>query len=127
MKENILNLSEDTDVVFAEYYSEKSSLPFKILIVQYPDKSFSSAAYNNIIELKKSWGEEKATDTKEFDTFVDAKGRFSSISCVNGFIIATFLVETKKMSQTYVNKIIAKIEASQKVSFFVDNSKTFVL
>ena len=114
MKGNVLHLSEHTDVVFAEYYSGKNNLPFKILIVKYPDKSFSSDAYNNLIELKKSWGEEKVTDTKEFDTFEDAKGRFSSVSCVNSFIIANFLVEIKETSQTYVNNIIIKIQASQR-------------
>ncbi len=112
MKENVLNLSEHTDAVVAEYKSEKSSLPFKVLIVKYNDKSVASASYKNIMELKKSWGE-KGTITTKSNTFEDTKGRFSSISCVNGFVIATFLVETKEVSVEYLNKTILKIEAFQ--------------
>ncbi|MDR4504641.1 MAG: 4Fe-4S dicluster domain-containing protein [Candidatus Scalindua sp.] len=114
MKENILNLSEDTDAAVAEFDSESSSLPYKILIVRYSDKSSASAAYNNLVGLKKSWGEESVSDTENFNTFKDSKGRFSTISSLNVFVLATFLVPTIELSVSSINKIVLKIEAFQK-------------
>ncbi len=114
MRENILNLSRDTDAVVAEFDSGNSSLPYKVLIVHYPDKPSASVAYDNLVEIKKSWGEKKEADSHIFETFRDSKGRFSTISCLNGFIIATFLVPTKELSVLSINKIVLKIEAYQK-------------
>jgi len=109
---NVLNLSEQTDAVVADYKSDKSSLPFKILIVKYPEKSVAEESFKNFIELRESWGEDNVkTDT--LYTFEDLKGKYSSISCVNSFLVITFLVETRKDSESYVNAVISKVKANQ--------------
>jgi len=41
------------------------------------------------------------------------KGKYSSISCVNSFLVITFLVETRKDSESYVNAVISKVKANQ--------------
>jgi polyferredoxin len=112
MKENILNLSEETDAAIAEYKTGNSSLPFKIMIIKYRDKSIASESFNNFIDLRKSWGD-KSIDTNKLYTFEDPKGRFSSISCLNNYVIATFLVDTREDSETYVNKVMTSVKAYQ--------------
>ncbi len=109
---NVLNLSEKTDAVVADYKSDKSSLPFKILIVKYPEKSVAEESFKNFIELRKSWDEDSVkTDT--LYTFEDSKGKYSSISCVNSFLVITFLVETRKDSESSVNGVISRVKANQ--------------
>ncbi len=112
MKENTLNLSEETDVAIAEYKTRNSSLPFKIMIIKYREQSIASESFNNFIDLRKSWGD-KSIDTNELCTFEDSKGRFSSISCVNNYIISTFLVGTREESEAYVNKVRLAVTAHQ--------------
>ncbi|MFQ5712457.1 MAG: DUF6599 family protein [Candidatus Scalinduaceae bacterium] len=112
MDKNILNLSEQTDAVVAEYKSKKSGLPFKILIVKYHNKSIAKKSFQNFIELRKSWGE-KITDAGVLYTFEDSKGRYSSVTCVNSFIIATFLVETREGSEAYINSVRLKTTLGQ--------------
>ncbi|GJQ58026.1 MAG: hypothetical protein SCALA701_08270 [Candidatus Scalindua sp.] len=114
MKDNILNLSKDTDAVVAEFNPAGNRLPYKVLIVRYRDKSSAMAAYNNLKALKKSWGEEKVAGPKIFETFKDSKGRFSTISCLNNFMIATFLVESNELSLSSMNEIALKIGTSEK-------------
>ncbi len=111
--ENILNLSEQTDAVLAEYKSQKSNLPFKTMIIKYRDKLVAETSFRKFIELRKSWGE-KGIGADELYTFEDSKGRFSSISCVDDFVIATFLVGTGKVSEAYVDKIVSKITADER-------------
>ena len=36
-------------------------------------------------------------------TFEDLKGKFSSITCVDNTIIATFFVETREKSELHIN------------------------
>ena len=115
--ENILNLSEQTDAVVAEYKSKKSSLPFKILIVKYRNKSIAKKSFKNFIELRKSWGEQ-ITDAGVLYTFKDSKGRYSSVTCVNSFIIATFLVETREGSEAYINSVRLKTTLGQGEVFY---------
>ncbi len=112
MKENTLNLSEETDVAIAEYKTRNSSLPFKIMIIKYREQSIASESFNNFIDLRKSWGD-KYIATNELCTFEDSKGRFSSISCVNNYIISTFLVGTREESEAYVNKVRLAVMAHQ--------------
>jgi hypothetical protein len=109
---NVLNLSEQTDAVVADYKSDKSSLPFKILIVKYSEKSVAEESFKNFIELRESWGEDSVkTDT--LYTFEDLKGKYSSISCINSFLVITFLVETKKDSESSINGVISRVKANQ--------------
>ena len=113
MKENTLNLSEDTDVAIAEYKTRNSSLPFKIMIIKYREQSIASESFNNFIDLRKSWGD-KSIYTNGLCTFEDSKGRFSSISCVNNnYIISTFLVDIRKDSEAYVNKVRLAVTSHQ--------------
>jgi len=112
MKENTLNLSEDTDVAIAEYKTRNSSLPFKIMIIKYRGQSIASESFNNFIDLRKSWGD-KPIYTNGLCTFEDSKGRFSSISCVNNYIISTFLVDIRKDSEAYVNKVRLAVTSHQ--------------
>ena len=109
---NVLNLSEQTDAVVADYKSDKSSLPFKILIVKYPEKSVAEESFKNFIELRESWGED-SVKTNTLYTFEDLKGKYSSISCINSFLVITFLVETKKDSESSVNGVISRVKANQ--------------
>jgi len=109
---NVLNLSEQTDAVVADYKSETSSLPFKLLIVKYPEKSVAEESFKNFVELRESWGED-VVKTGRLHTFEDLKGKYSSISCINSFIIVTFLVETREDAEFYVNNVISKVEANQ--------------
>ena len=109
---NVLNLSEQTDAVVADYKSETSSLPFKLLIVKYPEKSVAEESFKNFVELRESWGED-VVKTGRLHTFEDLKGKYSSISCINSFIIVTFLVETGEDAEFYVNNVISKVEANQ--------------
>jgi hypothetical protein len=82
------------------------------LIVKYPEKSVAEESFKNFIELRESWGEDNVkTDT--LYTFEDLKGKYSSISCVNSFLVITFLVETRKDSESYVNAVISKVKANQ--------------
>ncbi|MFQ5685594.1 MAG: DUF6599 family protein [Candidatus Scalindua sp.] len=109
---NVLKLSEQTEAVIADYKSDKSSLPFKMLIVKYPEKSVAEESFKNFIEMRKSWGE----DSVKIDTlytFEDSKGRYSSISCVNSFVVITFLVETREASELHVNAVISKVKGSR--------------
>jgi len=96
----------------ADYKSDKSSLPFKILIVKYPEKSVAEESFKNFIELRESWGED-VVKTGRLHTFEDLKGRYSSISCANSFVVITFLVETRTDSESYVNAVVAKVKANQ--------------
>ncbi len=109
---NILNLSEQTDAVIADYESDKSNLPFKILIVKYSDKSIAEESFKNFVELRESWGE-RGISTIVLNTFEDSKGKFSSISHISNFIIATFLVETREDSESYVSDVISKVKANK--------------
>ncbi|MCP5005102.1 MAG: 4Fe-4S dicluster domain-containing protein [Planctomycetes bacterium] len=110
MKENILNLGNDTDAVVAEFDSGNSRMPYKILIIHYSDKATARTAYDNLIALKESWGEKRVEDPTIFDTFNDSKGRFSTITCLNGFVVSTFLVPTHKLSVSFIDKIVLKLE-----------------
>ena len=112
MKENTLNLSEETDVAIAEYKTRNNSLPFKIMIIKYREQSIASESFNNFIDLRKSWGD-KSIDTNELYTFEDSKGKFSSISCTNNYIITTFLVDTREDSEAYANKVRLSVTAHQ--------------
>jgi formate hydrogenlyase subunit 6/NADH:ubiquinone oxidoreductase subunit I len=112
MKENTLNLSKETDAVIAEYKTRNSSLPFKIMIIKYREQSIASESFNNFIDLRKSWGD-KSIDTNELCTFEDSKGKFSSISCTNNYIITTFLVGTREDSEAYANKVRLSVTAHQ--------------
>ncbi|MFQ5964439.1 MAG: DUF6599 family protein [Candidatus Scalinduaceae bacterium] len=105
MNKNILNLGEQTDAVVAEYKSEENNLPFKILLVKYRNKAIAEESLKNFIELRKSWGE-KVIRTDALYTFEDLKGRYSSVTCINSFVIATFLVGTRKDSEAYVQDIM---------------------
>ncbi len=110
MKENILNLSEKTDAAIAEYKTLNSRLPFKIMIIRYRDRSIALESFNNFIELRKSWGD-KSIDINKLQTFEDSKGKFSSMSCADNYIIATFLAGTREDSETYANKVLLTVTA----------------
>ncbi|MHC4453335.1 MAG: DUF6599 family protein, partial [Planctomycetota bacterium] len=108
---NVFNLSEKTDAVVADYKLDNGS-PFKVLIIGYTDLSVVTESFNNFIALRKSWGE-KSVQTGAIHTFEDSKGKFSSITSMDGLIIATFFVETKKTSESYVNDVFSKVKANQ--------------
>ncbi len=112
IEKNIFNLSEFTDAVVADYKSINSGSPFKMLIVKYSDKQVALGSFNNFVELRESWGE-KALKTGTVQTFEDLKGNFSSIACVDRFIAATFYVETREESESFIGKVVSKVKAIQ--------------
>ena len=83
-----------------------------MLIVQYSDKQVAAESLNNFIELRESWGE-KGLKTGSVHTFEDLKGKFSSITCVNSVVIATFFVETREESESYISNVVSKVKAIQ--------------
>ena len=106
---NVFNLSEQTDAVVAEYRSIKNRLPFKMLLVKYSDKQVAVESLNNFVELRESWGE-KGLKTGSVHTFEDLKGTFSSITCVNSIVIATFSVETREESESHISEVVSKVK-----------------
>ena len=109
---NVFNLSEQTDAVVADYKSVKNRLPFKMLIVKYSDKQVAAESFNNFVELRESWGE-KGLKSGSVHTFEDLKGKFSSITCVDSLVIATFFVETREESESYISEVVSKVKAIQ--------------
>jgi hypothetical protein len=109
---NVFNLSEQTDAVVADYKSAKSSSSFKMLIVKYADKQTALESFNNFSELRESWGEIDRT-IGAVHTFEDLKGKFSSITCVNSIIIATFFVETREESELHISAAVSKVKVIQ--------------
>lgn len=108
---NVFNLSKKTNAVIGEYIIE-NGIPFKILIIEYPDLSVAMESFNNFIELRKSW-REKSVQTDTIQTFMDSNGKFSSITVMDKLIVATFFVESQKTSESYVNDVILKFIANQ--------------
>jgi hypothetical protein len=106
----VFNLSEQTDAVVADYQSVKSRSPFKMLIVKYSDKQVAAESFKNFVELRESWGE-KGLKSRSVHTFEDLKGKFSSITCVDSLIIATFFVETREESKSYISAAVSKVKA----------------
>ena len=111
IEKNVFNLSEETDAVVADYKLDNGS-PFKLLIIEYPDLSVVTESFNNFIALRQLWGE-KSVRADTIHTFEDSKGKFSSITSMDGLIIATFFAETKKISESYVNDVFSKVRANQ--------------
>ena len=109
IEENVFNLSEQTDAVVAEYKSVKGSLSFKMLIIGYSDKQTAAESVKNFVELRESWGE-KGLKTRSVHTFEDLKGKFSSITCINNLLIATFFVETKEESESHISKVVSTVK-----------------
>ncbi|MGR3292954.1 MAG: hypothetical protein ACUZ9M_02915, partial [Candidatus Scalindua sp.] len=109
---NVFNLGEQTDAVLADYESVKSRQPFKMLIVKYPDKQVAEESFNNFVGLRESWGE-KGLKTNALHTFEDLKGKFSTITCVDSLIIATFFVETRVKSESYISNVVSTVKAVQ--------------
>jgi hypothetical protein len=109
---NVFNLSGQTDAVVADYKSAKSRLPFKMLIVKYSKKQVAVESFNNFVGLRESWGE-KGLKTNVLHTFEDLKGKFSTITCVDSLIIATFFVETREESESYISAAVSKVKAIQ--------------
>jgi hypothetical protein len=109
---NVFNLSEQTDAVVADYKSAKSRSPFKILLVRYSQKQVAVESFNNFIELRESWGE-KDLNANGLYTFEDLNGKFSSITCIDNIIIATFFVETREKSELHIKATISKVKALQ--------------
>jgi len=109
---NVFNLSEQTDAVVADYKSAKNRSPFKMLLVRYPKKQAAVESFNNLVELRESWGE-KGLNTNGLHTFEDLKGKFSSIKCLDNIIIATFFVETREKSELHIKATISKVKALQ--------------
>jgi hypothetical protein len=109
---NVFNLSGQTDAVVADYKSAKSRSPFKMLIVKYSKKQVAVESFNNFVGLRESWGE-KGLKTNVLHTFEDLKGKFSTITCVDSLIIATFFVETREESESYISAAVSKVKAIQ--------------
>ena len=109
---NVFNLSEQTDAVVADYKSVENRLPFKVLIVKYSDKQVAAESFNNFVQLRESWGE-KGLKSGSVHTFEDLKGKFSSITCVDSLVIATFFVETREESESYISEAVSKFKAIQ--------------
>jgi ferredoxin len=107
---NVFNLSDQTDAVVADYKSDKNRLPFKMLIVKYSNKQVAMGSFKNFVELRESWGE-KGLKSRSVHTFEDLKGKFSSITCVSSLVIATFFVETREESESYISKVVSKVKA----------------
>ena len=107
---NVFNLSEQTDAVVADFKPDKGRLPFKMLIVKYSDKQVAVESFNNFVELRESLGE-KGLEIGALHTFEDLKGKFSSITCVDSLIIATFFVETREESKSYISAAVSKVKA----------------
>jgi formate hydrogenlyase subunit 6/NADH:ubiquinone oxidoreductase subunit I len=108
---NVFNLSEGTDAVVADYKLD-NGLPFKLLIIEYTDLSVVTESFNNFIALRQLWGE-KSVHADTIHTFEDSKGKFSSVTSMDRLIIATFFVETREISESYVNDVFSKVKANQ--------------
>jgi hypothetical protein len=109
---NVFNLSEQTDAVVADYKSAQNRSSFKMLIVRYPKKQVAVESFNRFVELRESWGE-KSLKINGLHSFEDLKGKFSSITCINNILIATFFVETREKSELHINATILKVKALQ--------------
>ncbi len=108
---NVFNLNGRTDAVVADYKLGNGS-SFKLLIIKYPDLSVVEESLNNFIMLRELWGE-KGVQADTIHTFKDSKGKFSSITSMDRLIIATFFVETKEISETYIVDVSSMVKANQ--------------
>ncbi|GAX62302.1 ferredoxin [Candidatus Scalindua japonica] len=112
IEKNVFNLSVQTDAVVAGFKPDKDRSPFKMLFVKYSDNQVAIESLNNFVALRESWGEQYLK-TGQVHTFEDLKGKFSSVTCVNSLVIATFFVETREESELYIDKVVSKVKGPQ--------------
>lgn len=105
VEDNVFNLSGKTDVVIGEYKNDDNNPPLKLMIVKYSDVFIAEKSQDNLVNLRKQWGEQ-LVETVPFSTFSDSSGRFYSVCRADNFIVATFFATSLQESTKYVKSVL---------------------
>ena len=98
--ENILNLSEETDVVLAQYQLGKDIT--YLLLIDYKDKRKAQKAYNNFLNIFLS-------DAKETGIAKIENGKYTGADLQDKFVLIVFDAPTKKEVKSLIEDVKRKL------------------
>ncbi len=102
IENNVLNLGKETDAVIGERKIGDKPLPLKLMIIKYPKNEAAELAFNNMLNLRKTWGE-KTVASDPFPTFMDDNNQYYSICALDNFFISTYFAPSLELSIEHVN------------------------
>jgi hypothetical protein len=100
--ENILQIDRNTEVLLAEYRSEKSNS--FLLIVRYPNPESSRSAYQNFMK-------EYFSDADSEGGIRDEKGAWTFSRLYENTVVAVFRAKTRQGALTLISRVRKRINA----------------
>lgn len=109
IEENVFHLSEKTDAVIAEYRTNASTEPFKLMLIRHPDNDTARLVFDDVLKLWRSWGEIESM-SGAIHTFQGKNQRYTSCLLEGNILGMTFLSINKGDAETLLQSIAHNIK-----------------